>query len=284
MNKLWVRLQHQGHSREREKRELERRELRILVGTNLVRLSSLDGVDLDMYQRIILPSIMEQVVNCKDVIAQEYLMEVVIQVFTDEFHLYSLGPFLSATAQLQPSVNIKQIVIALIDRLAAYAAREAENENPDETKRQEEAAAKRLAERVKEAKSRTNGAGSSTWSSPAADVDTAWSTPASPPAPPDADKTLANGDSPAADGEKSPTSATSEKGKEKETETPAVKKFRGVPENVRLFEVFWHQVVELIKVYPISSISMGIPLTLVFFFFRRDPTSQFRTSPLSWFP
>jgi len=80
MNKLWVRLQHQGHSREREKREHERRELRILVGTNLVRLSQLDGVDLDMYQQTILPSILEQVVNCKDVIAQEYLMEVVIQV------------------------------------------------------------------------------------------------------------------------------------------------------------------------------------------------------------
>ena len=80
MNKLWVRLQHQGHSRDREKREMERRELRILVGTNLVRLSQLEGVDLDMYQTTILPSILEQVVNCKDVIAQEYLMEVVIQV------------------------------------------------------------------------------------------------------------------------------------------------------------------------------------------------------------
>ena len=37
MNKLWVRMQHQGPVREREKRERERLELRILVGTNLVR-------------------------------------------------------------------------------------------------------------------------------------------------------------------------------------------------------------------------------------------------------
>lgn len=80
MNKLWVRLQHSGLSRDRDRRELERRELRILVGTNLVRLSQLEGVDLEMYRRVILPSILEQVVNCKDVIAQEYLMEVVIQV------------------------------------------------------------------------------------------------------------------------------------------------------------------------------------------------------------
>jgi vacuolar protein sorting-associated protein 35 len=150
MNKLWVRLQHQGHSRDREKREMERKELRILVGTNLVRLSQLEGMDLDMYRRIILPSILEQVVNCKDVIAQEYLMEVVIQVFPDEFHLRTLGPFLPACAQLHPKVNIKQIVIALIDRLAAYAAREAENDSPEEIRRQEEEAGRRLAEKTRD--------------------------------------------------------------------------------------------------------------------------------------
>lgn len=90
MNKLWVRLQHQGHSRDREKRELERKELRILVGTNLVRLSQLDGVDLGLYQNDILPNILQQVVSCKDVIAQEYLMEVVIQVRVNESILYAV--------------------------------------------------------------------------------------------------------------------------------------------------------------------------------------------------
>ena len=38
--------EHQGHSRERERRERERMELRILVGTNLVRLSQLDNIDI----------------------------------------------------------------------------------------------------------------------------------------------------------------------------------------------------------------------------------------------
>lgn len=38
-----------------------------------------------------------------------------------------------------------------------------------------------------------------------------------------------------------------DKGKEKEGSSQ-VKKFRGVPENVKLFEVFWEQVVQLIKV------------------------------------
>ena len=249
MNKLWVRLQHQGHSRDREKREMERRELRILVGTNLVRLSALDGVDLDMYQRIILPHILEQIVNCKDVIAQEYLMEVVIQVFPDEFHLYSLRPFLSATAQLQPAVNIKQIVIALIDRLSSYAAREAENEDPEEMKRQEAAAARRLAEKVKEQKAKARLNGTDVVSPPPTTPDEAgWGATS-----PDADvdesfkeMSLANGTAESTE----PKTPAEEKGKEKakEEQEEPVKKFRGIPENVRLFEVFWHQVVELIKV------------------------------------
>jgi vacuolar protein sorting-associated protein 35 len=256
MNKLWVRLQHQGHSREREKRELERKELRILVGTNLVRLSQLEGVDLDMYMHGILPRVLEQIVGCRDVIAQEYLMEVVIQVssvsegcgvvadpaqvFTDDFHLHTLGPFLEATAALHPRVNIKQIVIALIDRLAAYAAREADNENPEERQRAEEEAAKRLAERVKGARV----AGKKPEDAPATPgAENEWSAT---PAEESDHKPEANGESvdPPADGE-GEASAAVDKGKGKQG---PVKKFRGIPEDVKLFEVFWQQVVQLIRV------------------------------------
>ncbi|VDP05155.1 unnamed protein product, partial [Schistosoma curassoni] len=52
MNKLWVRMQHQGHTRDREKREQERRELRILVGANLNRLSQLESIDVERYKTV----------------------------------------------------------------------------------------------------------------------------------------------------------------------------------------------------------------------------------------
>ncbi|KAJ9119922.1 hypothetical protein QFC24_005405 [Naganishia onofrii] len=283
MNKLWVRLQHQGPSREREKRELERKELRILVGTNLVRLSQLEGVDLDMYMRGILPRVLEQIVGCKDVIAQEYLMEVVIQVFTDDFHLHTLGPFLSATAALHPRVNIKQIVIALIDRLAAYAAREADNENPEERKRGEEEAAKRLAERVKGARIAGKGnqlspvhaeEGSTVGSPGLATMESnAWSLDTPFPAGGkqnelSADKASntdggTNGEEKSASGDTTAAPAANaavdlklptplDKGKGKEGDT--VKKFRGIPEDVKLFEVFWQQIVQLIRASPTGSL------------------------------
>ncbi|GHJ84586.1 hypothetical protein NliqN6_0988 [Naganishia liquefaciens] len=260
MNKLWVRLQHQGHSREREKRELERKELRILVGTNLVRLSQLEGVDLDMYVGGILPRVLEQIVGCRDVIAQEYLMEVVIQVFTDDFHLHTLGPFLSATAALHPRVNIKQIVIALIDRLAAYAAREAEDENPEERRRGEEEAARRLVERVKGARAGkksaeevpSGGGGDDVWAAASTSAPaTASVADGEGGVKPEGEeaKVAADGASEEKDGSALPTPL--DKGKSKQG---AVKKFRGIPEDVKLFEVFWQQVVQLIRARPDLSI------------------------------
>lgn len=69
-----------GPSKEREKRERERKELRILVGTNLVRLSQLENLNFELYQRIVLPRILEQSVSSKEPISQEYLMECIIQV------------------------------------------------------------------------------------------------------------------------------------------------------------------------------------------------------------
>ena len=111
MNKLWVRMEPQKGSampKERERKQKERDDLRLLVGKNLARLGQLDGVDANIYKtvrfrdcdwwtcvsvnvaiywfslnysiQLVLPRILKQVVSCKDTIAQQYLMECVVQV------------------------------------------------------------------------------------------------------------------------------------------------------------------------------------------------------------
>lgn len=122
MNKLWVRMQHQGPAREKEKREKERSELRDLVGKNLHVLSQIEGVDLEMYKEIVLPRVLEQVVNCKDELAQYYLMDCIIQVFPDDYHLQTLETLLGACPQLQPTVDIKTVMSQLMERLSNYAS------------------------------------------------------------------------------------------------------------------------------------------------------------------
>ena len=70
------------------------------MGTNLVRLSQLEKLTDEMYIKEVFPSILEQVVSCKDHISQEYLMECVIQVFDDEKHFATLRDFLNACGEL----------------------------------------------------------------------------------------------------------------------------------------------------------------------------------------
>ena len=103
-------------NRHKEKREQERRELRLLVGTNLVRLSQLESVTVDLYSSAVLPKILEQVINCNDDIAQEYLMECIIQVFPDEFHISTLEFYLKACVELHEDVNIRNIIVSLVER------------------------------------------------------------------------------------------------------------------------------------------------------------------------
>ncbi|OMO83519.1 Vacuolar protein sorting-associated protein 35 [Corchorus olitorius] len=116
----------QGPAREKEKREKERSELRDLVGKNLHVLGQIEGVDLDMYKDTVLPRVLEQVVNCKDELAQYYLMDCIIQVFPDEYHLQTLDVLLGAFPQLQPTVDIKTVLSRLMERLSNYAASSAD--------------------------------------------------------------------------------------------------------------------------------------------------------------
>ncbi|KAL3640997.1 Vacuolar protein sorting-associated protein 35B [Castilleja foliolosa] len=136
MNKLWVRMQHKGPLREKEKLEKERNELRDLVGKNLHVLSQIEGVDLEIYRDTVLPRVLEQIVNCKDELAQYYLMDCIIQVFPDEYHLQTLEILLGACPQLQiflmllfdsqPTVDLKTVLSQLMERLSNYASSSSE--------------------------------------------------------------------------------------------------------------------------------------------------------------
>jgi vacuolar protein sorting-associated protein 35 len=238
MNKLWVRLQHQGHSRERDLRTQERKELQLLVGNNLVRLSHL--VELETYKNVILQPLLEQVVQCRDVLAQEYLLEVITQVFPDEFHLHTLDQFLAAVSRLNPHVNVKVIVIALMDRLSEYAARaSAANPSEDREKLEEEAIAN-LLERVRVNKEKK---------------------PEEPaPSEPNGEHPGSNGTNeeagavpsePATDGAEAPKSEETPADPKPEpingTDGTDEKKSRGIPENIKLYEIFFEQVMNLVN-------------------------------------
>lgn len=260
MNKLWVRLQHQGHSREREARIRERKELQLLVGSNIVRLSQL--VDLETYKTGILAPLLEQVVQCRDVLAQEYLLEVITQVFPDEFHLHTLDKFLGAVSRLNPHVNVKSIVIGLMDRLSEYAERENNADADNDRETAESEALAKLLEKVKLAKENPPEPKA------VADAEAVPEAEAGAEAEAEAEADAAdkpeetNGDeeegsakgkeiegeeAAAASGDDSSTLADNAAPSTTETETTAVNGKESTSANVQLYEVFYAQVKNLVE-------------------------------------
>lgn len=157
-------------------------------------------------------------------------------------------------------------MIALIDRLAAYAAREAENESPEERQRQEEEAAKRLVGEVKKQRERAKAGDTGAPGVKEEEMEGWGVTVLPPPVEGAQDDGLIDGIVP----------------RRVQQVTAAVGKFRGIPDDVKLFEVFWHQIVELIKARSSVRSARGIadPTSA----HRLAPTCQYKTSPHSSSP
>ena len=160
---------------------------------------------------------------------------VITQVFPDDFHLNTLDQLLPAIARLNPHVNIKAIVVGLMNRLSSYADNEPKNESPEERQKAEDEAIASLMERIKLKEDET------------AKKEEAESKPSDTNgAPPDGVKPEEEGTTaPEAsiDGE---TAVESSSAGGEEEDVSSTKK-KGIPSHVKLFEVFFGQVTHLVQ-------------------------------------
>ena len=93
MNLLWIRMAHQG-AKNKEKREVERNDLRVTVGENIIRMSNLEGINRSKYITAVFPQLITIIQECNDVVSQQYLMDCVISAFPDDYHLFTLQSLL----------------------------------------------------------------------------------------------------------------------------------------------------------------------------------------------
>lgn len=115
-------------------------------------------------------------------------------------------------------MNVKSIVIGLMDRLSAYAAREAEPRSSEDKVRAEEEATVRLIEQLKVSKASK---------------------------PPDATKDESDGDTAPKDDDTESINSKSQE--EPVPQTNGDHKAKGIPDNVKLFEIFHEQVMNVIS-------------------------------------
>ena len=112
MNRLWVRL-----AKSTTTKYAHRRELRLLVGSNLATLSRLGSLDERMYSKLVFPMLSEQIVSCGDAMAQEYLCDCTISCFPPSFHMATLDEMLQMCGRLTRKTNLRPILTALMGRV-----------------------------------------------------------------------------------------------------------------------------------------------------------------------
>ncbi|RYE99037.1 MAG: hypothetical protein EOO41_01625, partial [Methanobacteriota archaeon] len=154
MNRLWVRMQHYGGNRNRKRRERERQELGSLIGSCLSNLGALNGLTLPIYETVrctygcaaphpslvarllvaarpcrapfpvqsVLPPLLDEIVACKDKIAQPYLMEYLVQTFPISYLFATLPTLLAALPKLVADHGvIKTVYVTLLGRIQTEA-------------------------------------------------------------------------------------------------------------------------------------------------------------------
>ncbi|KPA78165.1 vacuolar sorting-associated-like protein [Leptomonas pyrrhocoris] len=104
-----------------QRTQQERRAMCVLVGMNLVRISQLDGITREVYVKTLLPQLLSIMVRYCEPLAQQYLFEVLIQVFPDEFHLFTIDKLFDAISRTVHGVDVPGLLRSLIERLCRYA-------------------------------------------------------------------------------------------------------------------------------------------------------------------
>lgn len=79
-----------GGGRDRARRQKEKEDLKMLIGENLMRISSLEGVNINIYKQFVLPKMLYLLRESKDSMTQQYLLDCMIQGFPEEFHINTL--------------------------------------------------------------------------------------------------------------------------------------------------------------------------------------------------
>ena len=107
----------------------EREQLKILIGENITRLSSLNCVNVELYQKKVLPKIIEILLESKDALSQQYLLECVVHAFPDEHNIACMNMLLDTCSKLQSNVDVKSIFISLMQKLAKYVENSKDEKN-----------------------------------------------------------------------------------------------------------------------------------------------------------
>ena len=127
MNSLWIRLKNNKNEELNIKLENERDELKSLIGENITRLSSLNGLTEEIYENQVLPNLISIILSNKDKLSQEYIMGCLIYAFPDEFNMKCMNKILDTFYKMNKEVDKINLFINLMDKLSKFFIKNNDN-------------------------------------------------------------------------------------------------------------------------------------------------------------
>ena len=120
MNRLWIRLLIGVNGQAKVERQKEREELKILVGESISKLSSLESLTQEIYEQQVLPKLLKIIIDSKDVLSQQYLMECIIHSFPNSYNIKCMEMILDTMTQLVEGVDISVLFMELMGKIGKY--------------------------------------------------------------------------------------------------------------------------------------------------------------------
>ena len=132
MNRSWIRMTLNATFEEMSMLEKERLDIKILISDAIKIISELEGINFDLFEKEILPKLIEIIFMYDDYISQEFFMECIFAHFPETYLLKNLDFLLLTLSKLDKRVNIKKLFIIVLEKLNTYYMTNIEKEESEE--------------------------------------------------------------------------------------------------------------------------------------------------------
>jgi vacuolar protein sorting-associated protein 35 len=136
MNRAWIRMTLNASIEERPILEKERDDSKKLIHDAIEMFTQLEDLNMELYEKEILPKLIEIIFMYDDYISQEYIMECILTLFPESYNIKNLDFLLLTISKLIEGVNTKKLFIIVLEKLNNYfQENSAKSESEEKTKK-----------------------------------------------------------------------------------------------------------------------------------------------------
>ena len=137
MNRAWIRMTLNASIDERQILEKERDDSKKLIHDAIEMFTQLEDLNMELYEKEILPKLIEIIFMYDDYISQEYIMECILTLFPESYNIKNLDFLLLTISKLIEGVNTKKLFIIVLEKLNNYFQENStKSESEEKTKKE----------------------------------------------------------------------------------------------------------------------------------------------------